>query len=159
MANFDTPLLFAPVGTGPLKGAGAWWAVNRRFMLYELEFGQTGTLAPTDCQCQWDLSRFASTLTMTGSTVAANLLDQADVTAVTLFMNNLTTEPVNITTVGLGLNLKQWAINQRGFYRWRALDDGDNIIVASAASQGIELRTLSSNFAATAIGNGAFIER
>jgi hypothetical protein len=76
-----------------------------------------------------------------------------------LFYNTVTTEPANITTIGLGLNLKQWSINQRGFNRWRALDDGDNLIIASAASQGIAIRALSSNYTGSAVGNVSIIER
>jgi hypothetical protein len=128
-------------------------------MVYEAEFGQTAALASTDCQCQWDLSRIASTNTMAATAVAMNLLDPADIAATTLFYNTVTTEPPNITTVGLGLNLKNWAINQRGSYRWRALDDGDNIIVASGASQGLALRVLSSNFTGSAVGTLSIIER
>lgn len=159
MANFSGPLLQGTVST-TYKSAGVLQVVAHRAMVYEVEMGQTGTLnSSTDCQCQWDLSRIASTNTMAGTTVALNLLDPADVTAATLFNNAITTEPPNITTVGLGLNLKNWGINQRGSYRWRALDDGDNLIIASTASQGIAIRVLSSNFTGSAVGTVSIIER
>jgi hypothetical protein len=158
MANYEGPLSLAVVST-TYKSAGVLAAAGRRVMLYELEFGQTAALASNDCQCQWDLSRIASTNTLAATAVAANLLDPADVTASTLFYNTVTTEPPNITTVGLGLNLKSWAINQRGSYRWRALDDNDNIIFASGASQGAAMRVLSSNFTGSAVGNLSIVER
>ena len=160
MANYEAYLAQGTVTT-TYRSAGVLAAAGRRAMVYEIEFGQNGALATTDCQCQWDVSRTASTAGLVGGPVAANLLDQGDVVATTLFYNLITTEPTNITTAGLGLNLKNWSINQRGSYRWRALDDGDNLIIASAASQGLAVRTLtiSSGFAGTAVGNISFVER
>jgi hypothetical protein len=159
MANFTAPVLVNPVSTA-FKTGGAVWAgaTARRIQLYEVEFGQTGTLASTDCQNQWDLSRFGSTAVMAGSTVASNLTDPGDIASLTLFMNAQTAEPT-YTTAGNGLSLKSWAINQRGSYRWRALDDGDNLLVAATTGFGLGLRTLSSSFTASAVGNISFIER
>jgi hypothetical protein len=158
MANYEAPLWQSAVAA-TYKSAGILAAAGRRVMVYEIEFGQTAALASTDCQCQWDVSRTPSTAGLAGASPAANLLDPADVAASTLFYNNITAEPTNVTTAGLGLNLKNWAINQRGSYRWRALDDGDNLIIASAASQGLAIRVLSSNFNQSAVGNVSFIER
>lgn len=158
MANYEAPLWQAAVAA-TYKSAGVVAAAGRRAMVYEIEFGQTAALASTDCQCQWDVSRTPATAGLVATAVAANLLDIADVVATTLFYNNVTTEPTNVTTAGNGLNLKNWAINQRGSYRWRALDDGDNLIIPSGASQGIAIRVLSSNFTSSAVGNISFVER
>jgi len=158
MANYEAQLLQSTVST-TYKGAGTLFAVTRRFMIYEVEFGQTGGLSSSDTQVEWDLSRFSNTNTLAGTAVAANLLDPADVVANTSFLNAISTEPPNITTAGLGLNLKHWGINQRGSYRWRALDDGDNLVVAGASSQGVEIRMQSVSFTGSAIGNVSFIER
>ena len=158
MANFEAPVLQGTVAT-TYKTAGALWSVgSHRVQLYELEFGQTGALASTDCQCQWDLSVFSSTNILTATTVVVNKLDPADGTAVTIFANNATTE-LTYTTAGAGLALKNWAINQRGSYRWRALDDGDNIMVPATNLTGVGIRTLSSNFTSSAVGNLSFVER
>src|SRR5690242_5413373 len=160
MANYAAPLLVAPVTTG-FKTAGALWSSGtRRIMLYEAEFGQAGTLASTDAQCQWDLSRFGNTSVLTASAVIPQLLDPADSSPLAVFQNNATAE-LTYTTAGWGFNLKQWAINQRGSYRWRALDDGDNIIIPATNMSGLGFRTLSisSGFGATGIGNLSFIER
>lgn len=158
-ANYTAPLLSAPVAT-TFKTAGAVWAAAtaRRIQLYEAEMGQTGALATTDCQCQWDISRFGATAVMAGTTVATNLADTADIASLALFMNNQTAEPT-YTTAGNGLSLKSWAWNQRGSYRWRALDDGDNIMVPATNLVGLGLRTLSSNFTASAVGNLSIVER
>lgn len=160
MGNYSTPLLVTAVNSGPLKTAGAVWcgATARRIQIYETEFGQTGILSTTDCQCQWDMSRFASTAAMTGTTTPANLLDPADVTCNALCMYAQTAEPT-YTASGLGFSLKSWAINQRGSYRWRALDDGDNILIPASTGVGIGMRTLSSSFTNSAIGSISFIER
>ena len=149
MANYEGPILQATVAT-TYKTAAALYAVGaRRFQIYEIEFGQAGSYATTDINCQWDLSIFSATNLLTGSTVVLNKLDQADGTAVTLFVNNATSE-LTYTTAGNGLSLKNWSINQRGSYRWRALDDGDNIVMPNTALTGAGLRVISPGFAATA---------
>jgi hypothetical protein len=161
MGGYTAPLLQAPVSTA-FKSAGALWcgATARRIQFYEAEFGQTGAYATTDAPCQWDISRFSVTGAMVGSTVVTNLLDPADIASLALFMNNVTTEPT-VTTAGNGLTLKSWAINQRGSYRFRCLDDGDNILVPATTAFGLAIRTLSitSGFANSAVGNISFIER
>lgn len=158
MANYESPLLQGTVSTA-YKTAGALWSVGTgRIMLYEAEFGQTGALASTDCQCQWDLSVFSSTNILTATAVVPNKLDPADGAATSVYANNATAE-LTYTTAGAGLALKNWAINQRGSYRWRALDDGDNIVIANTNLTGIGLRTLSSNFTSSAVGNISFVER
>jgi hypothetical protein len=158
MANYEAPLLQGTVSTS-FKTAGALWSTGtRRIQLYEAEFGQTGSLSSTDCQVQWDLSRFGATAILTATAVVPNLLDTADSSPLAQFANNASTE-LTYTTAGNGLSLKSWAVNQRGSYRFRCLDDGDNILIPATAVFGIGLRTLSSNFASTGIGNISFVER
>lgn len=158
MANYTSPLLQAPVSAA-FKSAGLLIAAaTRRIMLYEIELGQTGSLSTTDCQVQWDLSRFGTTVGLAATSVAPDLMDTADTAAASTFANNATVE-LTYTTAGNGLALKSWGINQRGSYRWRALDDGDNLLVPATALMGIGIRCLSSNFTSTAIGNISFIER
>lgn len=157
-ANYEAPVLQGTVTT-TFKTAGALWSTGtRRMQVYEAEFGQSGALSSTDCQCQWDMSRFGATAILTATAVVPNLLDVADSSPLAQFANNATAE-LTYTTAGFGLSLKSWAINQRGSYRWRALDDGDNIIIPATAVTGIGIRTLSSNFTASAIGNVSFVER
>ncbi len=158
MANFGAPILQAVVASTYKTAAALWSVGSHRVQVYEIEFGQTGALASTDCQCQWDLSVFSSTNILTASTVVVNKLDPADGTAVTIFANNATTE-LTYTTAGAGLALKNWAINQRGSYRWRALDDGDNLMIPATNLVGFGLRVLSSNFTASGVGNLSFVER
>ena len=158
MSNFSGPVLQGTVATTYKTAAALWSVGSHRVMVYEVEFGQTGALASTDCQCQWDLSLFSSTNILTASTVVANKLDQADGTAVTIFANNATTE-LTYTSAGAGLALKNWAVNQRGSYRWRGLDDGDSLIIPATNLTGFGLRTLSSNFTGSAVGNVSFVER
>jgi hypothetical protein len=158
MANYSAPVLYNGVTT-TFKTAGFAYAVTRRSMIYEIDMGQFGVYASTDAPMLWDLSRGA-TPTLAGATVAANLLDTGDTVATTLFINAATAEFV-ATTAGNGLALKQWAINQRGFNRWRALDDGDNFIIPATAGVGIGLRcaSIASGYAASAVGNISFVER
>lgn len=158
MANYEAPVLYNAVTT-TFKTAGFLIAQGRRIMVYEIEMGQFGSYASTDAPMIWDLSR-AITPTLAGSTVVVNLLDPADVAASTTFVNAATAEPT-YTTAGNGLSIKQWGINQRGFNRFRALDDGDNIIVPSTAGNGIGLRcaSIASGYQASAVGNISFVER
>jgi hypothetical protein len=157
-ANYTAPVLQGTL-SGSFKTAGALWSTGtRRVQLYEAEFGQTGALSSTDCQVQWDLSRFGATAILTATAVIPNLLDIADSSPLAQFANNATTE-LTYTTAGNGLSLKSWAINQRGSYRFRALDDGDNILIPATAVTGVGLRALSSNFTASGVGNISFVER
>lgn len=159
MANFEGPLLQATCSTA-YKTAGALWvsATLRRVMLYEVEFGQTGGLSSSDCQVQWDLSRFSLTAILTATSVTLNLNDEGDGAVVAAFANNATTE-LTYTTAGLGLSLKNWAINQRGSYRWRALDDGDQLMLAATSLKGFGVRALSTSFTGSLVGNISGVER
>ncbi len=156
--NYTAPVLQATSATTFKTTAALWSVGSRRVMLYEAEFGQTGGLASTDCQVQWDLSRFSQTAILTATAVVPNLTDTADGTCLAIFQNNATTE-LTYTTAGAGLSLKSWGINQRGSYRWRALDDGDNLIIPATNLAGLGLRGLSSNFTGSLIGNISFVER
>lgn len=166
MSNLELPLLNATVSSA-YRTAGLFYVntttgSSRRYQVYEIEFGQTGSLASTDIQVQWDVSRFANTAGIAGSSIVPNLFDPGDASPLCVAFNNVTTEPTNITTAGNGLNLKNWGINQRGSYRWRALDDGDNIIVPAAIGIGIAVRELSAGgtiSSMSAVGNMSFIER
>lgn len=155
--NYEAPLLQNVVAT-TYKTAGILYSSGaRRIRLYEAELGATGGLAATDCQIQWDLSRFSQTAIFTATAVVPNLLDPADGTCLAIFQNAAVTEGT-YTTAGAGLALKSWAVNQRGSYRWRCLDDGDNIVIPGTNLVGVGLRCLSSNFAASAVGNISFVE-
>jgi len=162
MANYSVPLLYGAVGNA-YKTAGFLWVLTtlRRLQVYEAEFGQTGSYASTDVSCQWDLSRAATPTLAIGTLVSANPYDPADTAAVAQFIQNASAEPT-YTSSGNGLALKNWGINQRGSYRWRALDDGDQIIVPGTSGVGIGLRVLSpsgSPFNQSAVGTISFIER
>lgn len=159
MSNFSAPVLYNAVTT-TFKTAGFLYAVTHRSMIYEIEMSQFGSYASTDAPMIWDLSRGA-TPTLAGSTVAANLLDIADSAVATSLFVNAATAEFTPTTAGNGLSLKQWAPNQRGLNRWRALDDGDNFIIPATAGVGMGLRcaSIASGFAASAVGNISFVER
>ena len=155
--NYEAPLLSA-AATGAFKTSGALWSSGaRRIKVYEYEFGQTGGLSSTDCQVQYDVSHFGTTNILTATAVVPNPLDGADGTCLALFANNATTE-LTYTTAGVGLSLKSWGINQRGSYRWRALDDGDNLVIPASAGVGLGIRELSSNFTGSVVGNVSFVE-
>jgi hypothetical protein len=163
MSNYEAPLLqstvFATFRSAGLLFPSATAGLQRRIQVYEMEFGQAGQLASTDAQNLWDVTR-CLTGSATGAAVVPNSLDISDNSPLSQFLNNVTTEPTQ-TGAGFGLGLKQWAINQRGSYRWRALDDGDNIIIPATTGAAIMIRQLANvaNQNQTAMGNISFIER
>ncbi len=163
MANYEAPLLNVSVITS-FRTAGLLFPsptanLARRIQVYEIEFGQAGALNSTDIQNLWDVSR-CLTGAATGSGVVPNAMDPADISPLSQFLNGITAEPT-YTTAGFGLSIKQWGINQRGSYRWRALDDGDNILIPATIGNAIGVRELSGsgNASQTAVGNISFVER
>ncbi len=164
MANYEAPLLqntvFATFRTAGSIFPTATAGLARRIQIYEIEFGQAGQLASTDAQNFWDVSRCATAGTQ-GSAVVPNPLDGSDSSPLTQFLNNVTAEPSAQTSAGLGLSIKSWGINQRGSYRWRALDDGDNIVIPATIANSVIVRQLANvaNQNQTAVGNISFVER
>lgn len=70
MPRYQGKLLQFPVAT-TLKGAGALWASAavraRRMALYDAVLSATGGLASTDCQIEYDFSRFVTTSLIVGT--------------------------------------------------------------------------------------------
>jgi hypothetical protein len=163
MANITAPLLLTS-GTAAFRTTGAIWvgALLRRISAYEINVGQgASAYNSVDSSAVWDVSRFGATNGIAGTAVIPNLLDPADGSPASQFMNTTTADPT-YTTAGNGLNLYTWPVNQRGFNRWRALDDGDNIIVPATAGFGIGVRALMSGGALTTLscqGTLAAVER
>jgi hypothetical protein len=161
MANLEAPIAQSTMTT-TYRTAGVLYATSavqaRRIQLYEIEFGHYGALASTDINVQWDVSRFSSTAILTATSVVPNLLDTADASPLCLFFNNNTGE-LTYTTAGNGLSLKNWSVNQRGSYRWRALDDGDNIVIPATTIVGVGIRAQSGGYTQSVVGNISFLER
>ena len=105
MANYSAPILQGTLSTA-FKTAGALWSTGtRRIQLYEIEMGQTGSLSSTDCQVQWDLSRFGATAILTATAVVPNSLDIADSSPLAQFANQAVAE-LTYTTAGFGLSMQ-----------------------------------------------------
>ena len=166
MANFGVQLL----GTisAAFRSAGVIYVAstagsNRRINAYEINVGQVAAAyASTDTSVLWDVSRIGASAGLAATAVTPNPLDgTGSATALSNYFNTPTTDSTpTVTTQGNGLSLYSWPINQRGFNRWRALDDGDNIIVPSTAFNGLAIRLLCSGgaFAGSGIGTLAFGE-
>lgn len=164
-ANFGVQLINS-VGAS-FRSAGVVYvnstaSQNRRLQVYEINVGQVATAyASTDTSMLWDVSRIGASAGLTATVVAPNPLDGGDSVAMLAnYFNNATAE-ATVTTQGNGLSLYSWPINQRGFNRWRALDDGDQIVIPGTAFNGIAIRELCSGGAQTfsGIGTLAMIER
>lgn len=118
---------------------------NRRINAYEINVGQVASAyANTDTSILWDVSRIGASAGLAASAITPNPLDgTATTAALSNYFNTPTTDSTpTVTTQGNGLSLYTWPINQRGFNRWRALDDGDNIIVPNVAFNGLAIRLL-----------------
>ena len=168
MSTNSVQLLNATVTTA-FRSAGVLYvnstaAFNRRYQAYEINCGQSvnAGYASTDTSVLWDVSRLGASAGLVGSAITPNLVDGSDsVTILANYFNNITTEPT-YTTQGNGLSLYSWPVNQRGFNRWRALDDGDNIVIPATAFNGIGVRELTPTAAIagmSGMGTLAFIER
>jgi len=160
MPRYAAQLLQGTVSTA-YKSLGALQTggTTRRIGIYEIVFGLAGALNTTnDTQVLPDVSRFTSTSLITGTAFTPNPLDGADPASLATFNNNLTSEPAAIAAAGSGLSMLNPALNQRGTFRWRALDDGDNIIIPNTALNGVAVRALSLSYTGTAIGTIMYIE-
>lgn len=166
MANASAQLLGTSI-TSSFRTTGLLWvntsaSLNRRYAVYEINVGQAASgYNNTDCGTTWDVSRIGATASAAGSSFTPNLLDPADAAILGQYLQNLTAEAV-VTTAGNGLSLYNWPVNQRGFNRWRALDDGDQIIIPATAQFGLAVRALSPGGGVTGmsyLGTMAFIER
>lgn len=160
MPRYTAPLTLNLVGIS-YKTMGALWTggTTRRMAIYELDVGQSGVLnTSTDTQLLYDVSRFTTTSLFVGTSVVPSPLDGGDGVSLAVFNNNATTEFAALAAAGSGLNLLNPPINQRGTFRWRALDDGDNIIIPNTAQAGIAVRTLSAAYIGSANGTIMYLE-
>lgn len=153
MPRYSAALLQATTSTS-FKGLGVLWTNSgtpRRGSIYEFDLGQPGALnTSTDCQVQYDVSRITLTSAGAGAAVTPASLDTADAATSFSYMNAISTE---FTPIAAGTGLLQIPMNQRGTFRWRALDDGDNIIIPATTLFGITTRALSSAYTGTAMGS------
>src|SRR5271167_1215359 len=109
----------------------------RRMAVYEFDIGQSGALnTSNDTQVQYDVTRFTTTSLLAGTAFTPSPLDGADPVTLALMYNNITTEVGAFAAGGAGLNMLNPPVNQRGTFRWRALDDGDNFIIPATNLSG-----------------------
>ena len=107
-----------------------------RFRFYDFLMGASGS--PADNALVYGLRRI--TASGTGSTVVAEALDPADVTARVICEENATIEPTFA-----GLNLIEIPMNLRASYRWVAAP-GSEVVVAAVANEGLAATSLSSAY-------------
>jgi hypothetical protein len=164
MANFGVQLL-GSIGAA-FRSAGVIYVTtaagnNRRINVYEINVGQVAaSYASTDTSMLWDVSRIGASAGLAATLVTPNPMDGTGAASALSTYANLATAEAAVTTQGNGLSLYSWPINQRGFNRWRALDDGDNIVVPSVSQNGLAIRELCSGgaFGGSGIGTLAFGE-
>jgi len=163
MPRYQAPLLQAAVSTA-FKSSGVLFVTSavraRRFNIYEYSLGQYGSLSSTDSQMYYDVSRFVTTSLLAGTAVAANLNDLADDISLALFTNAVTTELASLSAAGAGLNLVQEAQNQRGTYRWTALETYDLLTAPATSLSGFDFRvqSISSGYTASMTGQVLYLE-
>jgi hypothetical protein len=161
MPRYAAQLLQGTVST-TFKGLGALFTgatTPRRMAIYEIDIGQTGVLnTSTDGQMQYDVSRFIQTSLLAGTVFTPSPLDGSDPVTLGSYLNALSVLPTPLAGLGAGLNLLSPPINQRGTFRWRALDDGDNIIIPTTALNGVLVQVVSAQFSSTGIGTIMYLE-
>lgn len=157
MPRYTAPLVQNTVSTA-FKTIGALWAQSgtqlRRCSVYEIVVGLSGALnTSNDTQVLFDVSRFITTSTLAATAVTPSPLDAADSVTDAFFSNNATAEFASVQVAGSGLSMLSIPVNQRGTFRWRALDDGDNIIIPATALSGLAVRVLSLSYTGSAQGS------
>jgi hypothetical protein len=163
MPRYQAIQLQSTVSTA-FKSTGVLFASSavraRRVNIYEYNFGQYGSLSSTDSQVYYDVSRFITTSLLAGTAVAPNLNDLADDAALCIYLNNITTELAALSAAGAGLSLVQEAQNQRGTYRWRALETYDLLTMPATSLSGLDFRvqSIASGYAASMVGQVLFLE-
>ncbi len=128
----------------------------RRMEIYEFDLGQSGGLTPTnDTQMLYDVSRFTTTSIVAGTAFTPNPLDFVQSASTASLLINMTAE---LTAITANSSLLNPPINQRGTFRWRSLEVGDNLVIPATAQSGIVVRVLSLSYTGTAQGTVMYIE-
>lgn len=135
---------------GSLIGVVGSTTAPRRIKVYDVLIGTNGT--PADNFVEWDISRVTASSTTT--VLAAQSLDNADATALTVAAVNSST----FGTVTTGSNLFYVGINQRASYRWVAAP-GSELVSPATSSAGFQLRVRSAAYTGTATGTLLFQEQ
>ncbi len=119
---------------GAILGLSSSTTTPRRFKVYDVLIGTNGT--PADNFIEWDISRITASSTTT--VLAAQPLDPADATALTVATVNSST----FGTITTGSNVFYVGINQRASYRWVAAPGGE-LVAPATSSAGFQLRARS----------------
>ncbi len=158
MPRYTAPMIQGTIAT-TYKSLGVLLqpASSRRVSIYELDMGMSGALnTGNDTQVLFDVSRFTTTSIVAGTQFTPNPLDLADTVATTVsYLNAISAE---LTAITANSSLLNPPLNQRGTFRWRALDDGDNLIIPATTQAGIVVRALSLSYTGTAQGTVFYVE-
>lgn len=134
-------------------------ANTKRFYVWELEGGQSGTISGTNCQVVWWLCQCSGSTPGTSTAVTANptsgFVAGANLdTPVTASDINYTTEPTAYTAAQ---NLWARPINQMASFLWQAAERGE-IWLPSTASTGPGMRAYSPTYNSTVVLTMRFSE-
>lgn len=135
---------------GAILGLTSSSVTARRFKIYDVLIGTNGT--PADNFVEWDISRVTASSTTT--VLAAQPLDSADATALTVATVNSST----FGTITSGSNVFYVGVNQRASYRWVAAP-GSELVSPATSSNGFQLRCRSGAYTGTATGTIYFQEQ
>lgn len=135
---------------GAILGLTSSQTTPRRFKVYDVLIGTNGT--PVDAFCEWDISRVTASSTTT--VLAAQSLDNADATALTVATVNSST----FGTITTGSNVFYIGVNSRASYRWVAAPGGE-LVAPATSSAGFQLRIRSGSYTGTATGTVEFEEQ
>jgi hypothetical protein len=128
---------------------------NKRGKVVDIMIGAASNPNATDTYVQWDVSRITATGAGAYTAFTPNPTDPADGAAVNVSGVNATAEATTITA-----NSSIWneTVNQRGAFRWQAVQESQALIWAATAGTGLILRAQSVTFTAEADGSVYFIE-
>lgn len=117
----------------------------RRFSVVEYSLGAADVPNAVDCAIEWDLTRI--TVDGTGTAITVPFMEALETGTQ---LASATTKKVGYTaepTVTADTMVDSGAMNQRGFFRWVALDKDSEPKAPAIAASGFALRALSTNYA------------
>lgn len=116
----------------------------KRFSVTEYALGAADVPNATDCAIEWDLARMTADGTGTAYSGFIEALETGTQLApAATIKQGYSAEP----TITASVMVDSGSMNQRGFYRWVAVDKDSEPRAPAVANSGFALRALSTNYA------------
>lgn len=144
----NVPTAFGSAGSTQFAGLVTTGAL-KRFSVQEYSLGAAAAPNPTDCNIQWKLGRVSADGTGTAYSGFMETLETGtQVAPSTTLKQGYSAEP----TITASVEVHQGSMNQRGFWRWVAIDKDSEPRAPAIAANGFSCAVLSPNYAGKMAG-------